>query len=194
MAWVALDRAIRDAEQYQLPGPLREWRALRDAIHARVCSEGFDEERNSFVQSFGSKGLDAGLLLLPVCGFLPPEDPRIRGTLAAIEKELVVDGLVLRYRTDRDAPDGMPPGEGAFLACSFWLADNLTLQNRDTEARDLFERLLSLRNDVGLLAEEYDPKAKRQVGNFPQAFSHVALIGTAMNLRDDGPVEAQQEN
>jgi glucoamylase len=192
MAWVALDRAVRDAERYHLPGPLREWRALRDTIHARVCAEGFNEGRNSFVQSFGSKSLDAGLLLLPVVGFLPPEDPRIRGTVAAIEQELVQDGLVLRYRTDHDTPDGMPPGEGAFLACSFWLADNMKLQGRDSEARALFERLLSLRNDVGLLAEEYDVKARRQVGNFPQAFSHVALIGSALNLRDEGPVQERK--
>jgi GH15 family glucan-1,4-alpha-glucosidase len=192
MAWVALDRAVRDAEQYQLPAPLREWRALRDTIHARVCRDGFDEGRNSFVQSFGSKHLDAGLLLLPMVGFLPPEDPRIRGTLAAIEQELVQDGLVLRYRTDHDTPDGMPPGEGAFLACSFWLADNLRLQNRLTEAQELFERLLALRNDVGLLAEEYDVANKRQVGNFPQAFSHVALINTALSLRNrpTAPVRA----
>ncbi len=193
MAWVALDRAVRDAEQYQLPGPLREWRALRDTIHARVCRDGFDEGRNSFVQSFSSKQMDASLLLLPLVGFLPPEDPRIRGTLKAVEEELVQDGLVLRYRTDHDTPDGMPPGEGAFLACSFWLADNMKLQSRHSEAHALFERLLSLRNDVGLLAEEYDVSAKRQVGNFPQAFSHVALIGTALHLRDEGPVPMRKD-
>ena len=189
MAWVALDRAVRDAERLQLPAPLRQWQALRDTIHETVCREGYDAERNCFVQSFGSRSLDAGLLLLPLVGFLPPEDPRISGTVAAIERDLVEDGFVLRYRTDTQSPDGMPPGEGAFLPCSFWLADNLKLQNREAEARALFERLLALRNDVGLLAEEYDPKAKRMVGNFPQAFSHVALIGTAMNLRDNGPAQ-----
>jgi GH15 family glucan-1,4-alpha-glucosidase len=140
------------------------------------------------VQSFGSGELDASLLLMPVVGFLPPDDPRVRGTVAAIEQELMVDGLVLRYRT-KAGIDGLPPGEGVFLPCSFWLADNYTLQNRDAEASALFERLLSLRNDVGLLAEEYDPQAQRQVGNFPQAFSHLALIGTALSLHDIGPAQ-----
>jgi len=190
MAWVALDRAVKDAERYELPGPLDQWRALRERIHATICREGYSESKGSFVQSFGSKDLDASLLLIPLVGFLPREDPRVRGTLAAIERELVEDGFVLRYRTGPDA-DGLPAGEGAFLACSFWLADNLQLQGRTGEARDLFQRLLSLRNDVGLLAEEYDPRAKRQVGNFPQAFSHVALIGSAMNLTDEGPAETR---
>ena len=188
MAWVALDRAVRDAEQYNLPGPLDQWRALRDEIHARVCREGFSEKKNSFTQSFGSEELDASLLITPLIGFLPAEDPRVQGTLAAIERELVEDGFVLRYRTGPSA-DGLPEGEGAFLACTFWLADNMQLQGRHREAGELFDRLLSLRNDVGLLAEEYDPRLKRQVGNFPQAFSHIALIGTAMNLEDNGPAE-----
>ena len=188
MAWVALDRAVRSMERFGLQGPAERWRALRDRIHQTVCRQGFDGEKNSFVQSFGEKDLDASLLMVPLVGFLPPEDARVRGTLAAIQRELVVDGFVLRYRTEA-GKDGLPPGEGAFLACSFWLADNLVLQNRQDEARELFERLLSLRNDVGLLAEEYDPHGKRLIGNFPQAFSHLALVGTAMNLHNRAPAE-----
>ncbi|MBV9736488.1 MAG: glycoside hydrolase family 15 protein [Acidisphaera sp.] len=188
MAWVALDRAVRDAEKYRLEGPLEEWRALRERIHDTICRQGFDSGKNSFVQFFGSTELDASLLMIPMVGFLPVEDPRVAGTIAAIERELLRDGLVQRYRTESGA-DGLPPGEGVFLACSFWLADNYALQGRDDEARALFERLLELRNDVGLLAEEYDVGRKRQVGNFPQAFSHVALIGTAMNLHASGPAE-----
>ena len=157
-------------------------------MHATICEQGFDASRNTFTQSFGGSELDASLLLMPIMGFLPADDPRVRGTVAAIERELIADGLVLRYRTQAGV-DGLPPGEGVFLPCSFWLADNYTLQNRDAEARALFERLLSLRNDVGLLSEEYDPHAKRQVGNFPQAFSHLALIGTALNLHDIGPAQ-----
>lgn len=186
MAWVALDRSVRDAERFNLQAPLERWRQLRDQMHATVCQNGYDSSRNTFTQSFGSSELDASLLLMSVVGFLPPEDPRVRGTIAAIERELLVDGFVLRYRT-KAGVDGLPPGEGVFLPCSFWLADNYTLQNRDKEASALFERLLSLRNDVGLLAEEYDPHARRQVGNFPQAFSHLALIGTALNLHEVGP-------
>jgi GH15 family glucan-1,4-alpha-glucosidase len=188
MAWVALDRSVRDAERFKLEAPLERWRELRDRMHATICKCGFDTSRKTFTQSFGSGELDASLLLLPIVGFLLPGDSRIRGTVAAIERELVVDGLVMRYQTSTEV-DGLPPGEGVFLPCSFWLADNYTLQNRDSEARALFERLLSLRNDVGLLAEEYDPHARRQVGNFPQAFSHVALIGTALNLHKVGPVQ-----
>ena len=188
MAWVALDRTVRDAERFKLQAPLERWRRIRDHMHATICEQGFDASRNTFTQSFGSSELDASLLLMPVVGFLPPDDPRVRGTIAAIEKELVVNGFVLRYQT-RAGVDGLPPGEGVFLPCSFWLADNYTLQNRDAEASSLFERLLSLRNDVGLLAEEYDPHAQRQVGNFPQAFSHLALIGTALNLHDIGPAQ-----
>jgi len=183
MAWVALDRAVRGIERHGMEGPADRWRLLRDDIHATVCRQGFDRDRNSFVQAFGEGELDASLLMIPLVGFLPPEDARVRSTIAAIERELVVDGFVLRYRTEA-GKDGLPPGEGAFLACSFWLADNLALQGREGEARELFERLLGLRNDVGLLAEEFDPRARRQLGNFPQAFSHLALIGAAMNLRE----------
>jgi GH15 family glucan-1,4-alpha-glucosidase len=181
MAWVAFDRSIRSAEQFGLPAPLDQWRALRRDMHAMICRDGFNAERNSFTQSFGSRELDASLLLIPRLGFLPPEDPRVRGTLAAIERELLVDGFVLRYDSEKGA-DGLPPGEGAFLACSFWLADNYVFQGRTADAEALFARLLDLRNDVGLLAEEYDSTARRQVGNFPQAFSHVALVGTALAL------------
>jgi GH15 family glucan-1,4-alpha-glucosidase len=182
MAWVAVDRAIKSAEQFGLSGPVEQWRALRDTMHAEICRNGYDAARGSFVQSYGSQALDASLLLLPLVGFLPPDDPRIRGTVAAVERELVRDGLVLRYDTAADGGDGLPPGEGVFLACSFWLADSMLQQGREPEARALFERLLALRNDVGLLAEEYDPKAGRLVGNFPQAFSHVGLLATAYNL------------
>jgi len=181
MAWVAFDRAVRSVDAFGLPGPADRWRRLRREIHEDICRHGFDVELNSFVQAYGSKRLDASLLLLPLVGFLPPEDPRIRGTVAAVEQRLLSDGLVLRYDT-ADMNDGLPPGEGAFLACSFWLADNLVLQGRRSEARHLFERLLDLRNDVGLLAEQYDPSAQRQLGNFPQAFSHLALADTARNL------------
>jgi len=181
MAWVAFDRAIRSAESYGLAAPLDRWRALRDEMHATICRDGFHAGRNSFTQVFGGTALDASLLLIAPVGFLPVDDPRVRGTVAAIERELLVGGFVQRYDTS-DSKDGLPPGEGAFLACSFWLADNYALLGRMDEARALFERLLALRNDVGLLAEEYDPRAGRQVGNFPQAFSHVALIGTATTL------------
>jgi len=192
MAWVALDRTVRDAERFKFSGPLESWRKVRDRMHATICERGFDSERNTFTQSFGSSELDASLLLMPLVGFLPADDPRVRGTLAAIERELMVDGLVLRYRTDSDI-DGLAPGEGVFLPCSFWLANNYKLQHRDAEARALFERLLSLRNDVGLLAEEYDPAAQRQLGNFPQAFSHLALIGTALSLHDVGPAQQRSQ-
>ena len=178
MAWVALDRAIKAAEHYRLESPIDRWRTLRRRIHAAVCAEGFDSKRGSFVQAYGSRHLE---LLIPLVGFLPASDPRVRGTLDAIGKELMVDGLVLRYHT-ADTDDGLPPGEGAFLACSFWYVDNLALAGRHGEARDMFEHLLTLRNDVGLLAEEYDPRARRQLGNFPQAFSHLALIDSAYNL------------
>jgi GH15 family glucan-1,4-alpha-glucosidase len=170
------------------------WRQVRDEIHEDVCRNGFDPDLGSFVQAYGSKALDASLLLLPLVGFLPATDPRIIGTVQAIERRLVVDGLVMRYDTGEVA-DGLPPGEGAFLACSFWLADNFILQGRITEARELFEHLLSLRNDVGLLAEEYAPQLGRQLGNFPQAFSHVALVNTAFNLtRIQGPAEQRAES
>jgi GH15 family glucan-1,4-alpha-glucosidase len=191
MAWVAVDRVIRGAEEFGLPGRLDHWRALRQRIHDSVCREGFSEEKGSFVQYYGGDALDASLLLLPLVGFLPPDDPRIKGTVAAIQRELTVDGLVLRYRT-HEGVDGLPPGEGVFLACSFWLADNLILQGRKREARALFERLVGLCNDVGLLAEEYDPRAGRQLSNFPQAFSHLALINTALNLHNHGPAHRRR--
>ncbi|TAM46505.1 MAG: glycoside hydrolase family 15 protein [Burkholderiaceae bacterium] len=181
MAWVAFDRAVRSAREFNLEGPVQRWCKVRDAIHRQVCERGFDARQGSFVQSYGATQLDASLLLIPLVGFLPASDSRVRGTLAAIERHLVRDGLVLRYDTAQGA-DGLPPGEGAFLACSFWLVDNYILQGRLDEARALFTRLLSFRNDVGLLAEEYDPVAKRQLGNFPQAFSHLSLINTAHSL------------
>jgi len=181
MAWVAFDREVKFLEQRGLDGPLDRWRAVRDEIHADVCRNGFDPELGSFVQAYGSKALDASLLLLPIVGFLPPSDPRIIGTVGAIERHLMVDGLVFRYESGK-TEDGLPPGENAFVACSFWFVDNLILQGRLGQAHAMFERLLGLRNDVGLLAEEYDPRARRQMGNFPQAFSHVALVNTAYNL------------
>jgi GH15 family glucan-1,4-alpha-glucosidase len=187
MAWVAVDRAVKSAESFGLEGPLDEWRALRSRIHAQVCEQGYDAELHSFVQSYGSKELDASLLMIPQVGFLSPEDPRVQGTVAAIQRELCHGGFVHRYDTRKDK-DGLPPGEGVFLACSFWLADDLALMGRQDEARELFERLLSLRNDVGLLSEEYDVEQGRLVGNFPQAFSHLALLTTAQNLaHTNGP-------
>ena len=190
MVWVAFDRMVGMLEQRGNTGrALPRWRQVRDRIHEDVCGKAFDRDLGSFVQAYGSKALDASLLLLPLVGFLPPSDPRIVGTVRAIEERLMADGFVCRYDTGAGA-DGLPPGEGAFLACSFWLADNFILQGRIAEARELFERLLALRNDVGLLAEEYDPRLGRQLGNFPQAFSHVALVNTAFNLtRSEGPAE-----
>jgi GH15 family glucan-1,4-alpha-glucosidase len=181
MSWVALDRAVRTVERFGLEGPVDEWRRVRQAIHDDVCTRGYDASLGSFVQAYGSSQLDASLLLLPLVGFLPADDPRVRGTIACVERRLVADGFVLRYDSAVTA-DGLPPGEGAFLACSFWLADCLALVGRHHDASALFERLLALRNDVGLLAEEYDPRLRRLTGNFPQAFSHVALVGSAFNL------------
>lgn len=181
MAWLAFDCGIRDAERFGLEAPLEQWRALRDRIHATVCRDGYDPALGSFVQSFGSTALDASLLLIPVTGFLPVDDPRMQGTVAAIERDLVVDGFVLRYRAESGV-DGLPDGEGAFLACSFWLVSVMHMQGRVDEAEAMFARLLGLRNDVGLLSEEYDPRSGRLTGNFPQAFSHVALVITAMRL------------
>jgi GH15 family glucan-1,4-alpha-glucosidase len=181
MAWVAFDRAVRSIEEFGLEGPVERWREIRSVIHQEVCQRGFDPKLNSFVQSFGEARLDASLLLIPIVGFLAPEDPRVAGTVAAIERRLLRDGFVMRYDTGT-AVDGLPPGEGAFLACSFWLVDNYVLLGRYDEACALFERLLALRNDVGLLAEQYDPHGKRQLGNFPQAFSHLALINSAHGL------------
>lgn len=189
MAWVALDRAVKAVERFGLEGPSGRWREARDQIHAEVCAKGFDPAIDSFVQYYGSKEVDGSLLLIPLVGFLPGTDPRMIGTVKAIQERLTMDGLVSRYA---DAPyvDGLPPGEGAFIACTFWLADNLALQGRFSEARDLFERLLALRNDVGLLSEQYDRASRRFLGNFPQAFSHVGLINTARNLsRHGGPAE-----
>ncbi len=183
MAWVALDRAVKAVEQFGVDGPLERWRAVRDEIHADVCARGFDAERKTFTQSYGSRALDASTLLVSTVGFLPPDDERIRGTVSAIEGTLLRDGLVYRYtQGDGETPDGLPPGEGAFLACSFWLVDSYTMDGRRDEAEALFGRLVALCNDVGLLAEEYDPLAKRQLGNYPQAFSHVGLINAGFNL------------
>ncbi|NYE48382.1 GH15 family glucan-1,4-alpha-glucosidase [Spinactinospora alkalitolerans] len=183
MAWVAADRAVRMIEEFGKEGPVERWRALRDTIHAEVCEYGYDSRRNTFTQYYGATELDASLLLIPEVGFLPYDDPRVIGTIEAIREDLMVDGFVLRYRTDRDeVADKLPGDEGAFLACSFWMANALLSIGREKEARELFDRLLALRNDVGLLAEEYDPRIGRQVGNFPQAFSHVPLVTTALNL------------
>ncbi|MFL6079039.1 MAG: glycoside hydrolase family 15 protein [Ornithinibacter sp.] len=191
MAWVGLDRMIDTAERSGLKAPLKRWRATRDTIHAEVCAHGYDAERGTFTQYYGSRGLDAALLLIPRVGFLPPTDPRVVGTVDAVQRELTQDGFVLRYLTDADPTsehgtvDGLPGSEGAFIACSFWMADALALTGRHREARDLFERLLDLRNDVGLLSEEWDPHARRQLGNTPQAFSHVGLVNTALTLDRD---------
>ena len=181
MAWVAFDRAVRAIEMYGLEGPIDRWRAERDTIHQEVCARGVDPDRGCFVRAYDSTELDASLLLLPTVGFLPPDDRRIQATLEAVEADLFVDGFLRRYDTTR-SDDGLPPGEGVFLACSFWLADAYVLSGRLDDARRLFERLLALRNDLGLLSEQYDTKAQRLVGNFPQAFSHIALVNTAHNL------------
>lgn len=188
MAWVAFDRAANELTGRAYNEPTARWRAIADEIHAEICDRGFDRELNSFVQAYGSKRLDASLLLIPLVGFLPATDPRVQGTLRAIEKRLLIDGeFVLRYESD-DQLEGLPAGEGAFLACSFWLVDNYILQGRREEARKTFERLLSRCNDVGLLAEEFDPVTGRMLGNFPQAYSHVGLINCALNLsRQTGP-------
>lgn len=189
MAWVAADRAVRAVEEHGLPGDVERWRGLRRDIHAEVCAKGFDPELGSFVQYYGSKQPDASLLLLPLIGFLPAHDPRMRGTVDLVEKRLSEDGLVRRYTTIPEV-EGLPAGEGVFLLCTFWLIDNLALQGRQREARERFERLLSLRNDVGLLSEQYDVNARRFLGNFPQAFSHVGLINSARNLgAAGGPAE-----
>ncbi|MET9736172.1 glycoside hydrolase family 15 protein [Streptomyces sp. NPDC006458] len=189
MAWVAVDRTIKLIESGDADGPLERWRELRDDIHRDVCEKGYDKERNTFTQSYGSKELDASLLLIPQMGFLPPDDKRVIGTIEAIQRELSTsDGFILRYPTEGESEgvDGLPGDEGAFLACSFWMADDLAMIGRVDEARQLFEKLLALRNDLGLLAEEWDPRLQRQVGNFPQAFSHVPLIDTALRLTASG--------
>jgi GH15 family glucan-1,4-alpha-glucosidase len=193
MAWVAFDRAVKAVERYGEDGPVDQWRQLRSEVHAEVCRNGFDAHRNTFTQYYGSQDLDASLLMIPLVGFLPPDDPRVVGTVRAIERELLWNGFVQRYHT-KEHLDGLPPGEGVFLACTFWLADNYELQGRGTEARQLFERLVGLCTDLGLLAEQYDPDAGRQVGNFPQAFSHVMLINTARNLaREQGPAQERKK-
>jgi GH15 family glucan-1,4-alpha-glucosidase len=187
MAWVAADRAVKCIQRFGESGPLDRWSALRDTIHRDVCAHGFDAKKLSFVQAYGSNHLDASLLMMPLVGFLPSSDPRVKSTVAAIERELVHDGLVYRYATETGV-DGLAAGEGAFLTCTFWLADNLVRLGRRDEATEIFERLIALGNDVGLIAEQYDPVGKRQLGNFPQAFSHVALINTAHNLSTpEGP-------
>ncbi len=195
MAWVAFDRASKQAEM--TPGRdtfAKQWRQIADEIHADVCNNAFDAELGSFVQAYGSKILDASLLHIPLVGFLPVDDARVLGTIRAIEQRLTHDGFVLRYRTEA-VDDGLPPGEGVFLACSFWLADVYVLLGRYDEAQALFDRLLALQNDVGLLSEEYDPRARRMLGNFPQAFSHVGIVNTALNLaRRDGPAEDRAED
>jgi GH15 family glucan-1,4-alpha-glucosidase len=191
MAWVAFDRGIRLIEELEREGPLERWRAVRNEIHAEVCERGYDKELGSFVQAYDAKRLDASLLTIPLFGFLPPDDPRVRGTLEAVRQELLVDGFVQRYRHDEEVEtvDGLPPGEGAFFLCSFWFVDNLILLGDLDEAEEMFERLLSLRNDLGLLSEEYEPTLDRLVGNFPQAFSHIGLVNTALRL-DRALIEA----
>jgi GH15 family glucan-1,4-alpha-glucosidase len=192
MAWVAFDRAVKAVELLKLDGPGERWRQLRDTIHEEVCRAGYNQDLGAFVQSYGSDLLDASLLMIPLVGFLPANDARVRSTVDAIGRGLMTDGIVSRYDTRREV-DGLPPGEGTFLACTFWYADNLVLLGRRDEARQIFERLLALCNDVGLLAEEYDPKARRLVGNFPQAFSHVGLVNTARNLSAaPGPAHLRQ--
>ena len=183
LAWVALDRAIDAVESFGLPGPVDRWRRIRREVHDEVCREGFHADLNSFTQSYGSTDLDAATLLIPLVGFLPPDDPRVVGTVERIQRDLMQDGFVMRYATAEDnAVDGLPGGEGAFLPCSFWLVDALSMLGREREARTLFERLLGIRNDLGLLSEEYDPHAQRLLGNFPQAFTHVGLVNSAYNL------------
>ena len=195
MCWVAFDRAIKSVEQYGFSGPRQHWEKIRDKICAQILDHAYDSERNTFVQYYGARDLDAALLLVPQLGFLPPKDPRVVGTIEAIQRELVHDGLVCRYPS-RPGADGLPPGEGVFLACSFWLANSLSLIGRRDEACALFEQLLALRNDLGLMSEEYDPVAKRMLGNFPQAFSHTAIINTAAHLSelDKAAVKRGEDN
>src|SRR5690606_29670432 len=194
MCWAAFDRGIKAVENQGLTGPVERWRVLRDTIHADVCRHGWNPDKQAFVQYYGGNALDASLLLMAEVGFLPSEDPRFVGTVEAIERELTVDGLVLRYRPEH-APDGLPGHEGVFLACSFWLADAYIMLGRRDDAEALFERLLGLRNDLGLLAEEFDPRSGRQLGNFPQAFSHIALVNTANNLASAyGPAEQRADH
>jgi len=181
MTWVAFDRAVRIAEQFHYQAPVEKWKTIRETIHREICANAFNKKKNSFMQAYGSSQLDAALLLMPVVGFLPGSDPRIKGTVEAIERELMPDGLVLRYKTTQ-VDDGLPPGEGVFLACSFWMVSSLHAIGRTRDAKKLFTRLLKLRNKLGLLSEEYDPASKRMVGNFPQAFSHIAMVNAAFDL------------
>lgn len=194
MAWVAMDRAVKAVERFGLAGPIERWRSVRASIHEQVCREGYNADVGSFVQYYGAKSLDASLLMIPLVGFLPVTDPRMRGTVEAIERRLMIDGFVKRYDSTEEV-DGLPAGEGAFLACTFWLADNYALLGQRDHAQRIFEKVLEVQNDVGLLAEEYDPHARRLLGNFPQAFSHVGLVNTAQNLsRRVGPAEERQES
>jgi GH15 family glucan-1,4-alpha-glucosidase len=193
MAWVAFDRAVKGVEDFGLTGPVEEWKAERDRIRGEILQNGWSERRNCFVQSYGSEALDAALLMIPTVGFLPADDPRVVSTVEAIQRDLTEDGLLLRYRPE-ETEDGVAGAEGTFLVCTFWLADALSMIGRYDEAEEIFERLLSLRNDLGLLAEEYDPRAGRQLGNFPQAFSHVGLVNTANNLISTaGPAKQRAE-
>jgi GH15 family glucan-1,4-alpha-glucosidase len=191
MTWVAIDRAVQAVEKFGLDGDLERWCKLRQTIHDDVCEKGFHQGRKAFTQYYGSEQLDASLLMIPLVGFLPASDERVRATVERIEEELLVDGYVRRYHAeDSGAVDGLPPGEGSFLPCSFWLVDCLHLLGREREAREMFQRLLEARTSLGLLAEEYDTAERRLVGNFPQAFSHVGLINTARNLSPKlGPAE-----
>ena len=195
MAWVAFDRAIKAVENFGLKGPCDRWKAQRQQIREEILAKGFHPTIGAFTQEYGSDRLDASLLMIPLVGFLPPEDERVQGTVRAIERKLLVDGFIRRYEPEKSAHvDGLPPGEGAFLPCTFWLADNYALAGRTDEARAIFERLLAIRNDVGLLAEEYDPRTKRQLGNFPQAFTHVGLVNTARNLANHGGPAHQRKD
>jgi GH15 family glucan-1,4-alpha-glucosidase len=194
MAWVVFDRAIKLVECGKLHGPVDEWREVRDRIHKEVLERGFDAKRKTFVQSYGAKEVDASLLLIAQVGFLPPDDPRIQGTVEAVERTLFEDPFVRRYALRGVHGDGFADKEGAFIACSFWLCDMYVLLGRFDEAEALFERILRIRNDVGLLSEEYDPKLGRMLGNFPQAFSHLALVNTAYNLiRHHGPAKQRAQ-
>jgi GH15 family glucan-1,4-alpha-glucosidase len=194
MAWVAFDRSIAAVEHFGQSGPVERWRILREEIRSDILANGYDRQLNAFVQYYGADVPDASLLMLPALGFLPADDPRMIGTVGLIRSRLESDQLIRRYPTSPDI-DGLPPGEGTFLLCTFWLADVLALQGKREEAAEIFERLLALRNDVGLLSEQYDPVHRRQLGNFPQAFSHVGLINTARNLhREGGPAEDRQES
>jgi GH15 family glucan-1,4-alpha-glucosidase len=192
MAWVAMDRAVKAVEEFNLFGDVERWRTVRQSIHDDVCAHGFNATVGAFTQFYGSDKLDASVLMMPLVGFLPAMDPRVRSTIEAIQRDLTRDGFVYRYHPDESAAiDGLPPGEGAFLPCSFWLVDCLAQLGRQDEARALFESLLAKRTPLGLIAEEYDPGLKRLVGNFPQAFTHVGLVNSAQNLSEHqlGPAE-----